>query len=101
MVGILPGWPSILNSFRQFEEGERLFLNLLFLKNKIILPQPVWLSWLGVVLKGRRTLVRFLVAWVASSVPSQGANKRHMTDISLSHPYFSPSLSLSLSKIKN
>ena len=62
-------------------------------------PWPLWLSWLGVVQKTGRSQVRFPVrahAWVAGSVPSQGAYERQPTSVSVSHRCFSPTLSPSL-----
>ena len=67
---------------------------------KWVLPWLVWLSWLGIVPWSKLSPVRFLVrahAWVAGSVPSQGACKRQLTNVSLSHQCFLPSLSLSFS----
>ena len=64
--------------------------------------QGAWLmrlSWLGVVLQSKGSLVRFPVrayAWVAGLVPGGGAQERQPIDVSFSHWCFSPSLSPSL-----
>ena len=61
-------------------------------------PWPVWLSGLGVP-QSRRSPIQSQVrarAWVKTSVPSQGAYKRQLMGVSLSHQCFSSFLSLSL-----
>ena len=62
----------------------------------ITLALIVWLSWLSVVPQSKKVPVTFLVrthAWVAGSIPVPGVYKRKLINASLSHWYFSPSLS--------
>ena len=63
------------------------------------MPQPVWLSGLGVIPQSERSPVRFLAraqAWVLGQVSGLGAHERQPINVSLSHRYFFPSLSPSL-----
>ena len=64
------------------------------------MPRPVWLSLLGITPQIERSHIRLVArvhAWVAGSVPGQGACGRQLIDVTLSHQCFSPSLSPSLS----
>ena len=67
----------------------------------------MWLSWLVIIPKSEISLVWFLVrahAWGVGLVTGWGTCERQLIDVSLTHRYFSPSLSPSLTlslKINN
>ena len=66
----------------------RTLLEVFMTTKNVLRPSLVWLSWLGFVPQIERSLVRFQErahTWVAGSVPVQGAYKRQLIDVSLTH----------------
>ena len=107
-------WMSILSDYEKstYAFSETLPISMVLgleglFKNHWLLPWPVWLGGLGVVPQSKMSPVRFSVrahVCLVVSVPSWGTYERQLIDVSLSHRYFSPSLSpshpLSLKIIK-